>query len=454
MDDCICPRVLIIANNCFSLSDSNGRTLQNFFIGWPRESLAQFYIQNSTPDFSVCETFYRVTDGQALRAFLGRGRAGGPVFREEGADKPTAPQGEQNGQNEKTGKTVKAGKKHPRTALTMLLRNLVWNSGRWCGDSFYAWADNFAPQMILLQAGDCAFMFRLAQKMADRYGVPLVIYNSEGYYFKNYDYFRAGGVGHWVYPLFLRMFRRQFRKTLSRAACSIYICDGLKDDYDREFGLPSHMVYTATDVCAAPAPNTGDGLTVSYLGNLGVGRHEPLLEIAQALQAISSELHLDVYGRISSDEVRQAFDGCPGIRYRGFIPYGQVVDVLHRSDILVHAENFSSFYREDLKYAFSTKLADSLASGSCFLLYAPEEMACTRYLRQHDAAWVVSDADALERALRCLAEDPAQRKQYLENAAALVEKNHRADKNTVRFREILCEVWRKANENPSGELRL
>ena len=63
------PRLLIISNSCLSNSTSNGRTLKNFLVGWDSDKIAQFYLQNEAPDFSVCHNYYRVTDGQTLKAF-------------------------------------------------------------------------------------------------------------------------------------------------------------------------------------------------------------------------------------------------------------------------------------------------------------------------------------------------------------------------------------------------
>lgn len=419
------PRLLVIGNECLSQSGSNGRTLRNFLVGWPREKLAQFTLQSRQPDFDLCGSYFCTTDTQALNAYLGRGCGGGVV---EPAPEHTAPQ------------TAAPAKKRPRTALTMLLRELVWNSRRWTKNGFWPWVDAFKPQLVLLQAGDCGFMFRLAEDVARRYDAPLVIYNSEGYYFKNYDYFRGRGLAHWLYPLFRRQYCRQFEKTVQYAAHFIYICDPLRQDYDKVLPLPSTTIYTATQVTPAAEKIPNKVFTASYLGNLGVGRHEVLVDIANALQEISHDLYLDVYGKIPNDEVQAAFDACPGIRYKGFVSYEQVVQVMHSSDLLVHGENFSGFYREDLKYAFSTKLADSLASGTCFLLYAPAEMACARYLRDNQAAWVVSDRQQLKPTLECLVTDPQARARYRENALALVKQNHCAQQNPEQFQALLCEV--------------
>ena len=51
------PRVLIVSNECLSPNTSNGRTLRNFLLGWPRERLAQFYIRPSQPDFTACANY-------------------------------------------------------------------------------------------------------------------------------------------------------------------------------------------------------------------------------------------------------------------------------------------------------------------------------------------------------------------------------------------------------------
>jgi len=417
------PKLLILSNECLSTVSSNGRTLRNFLIGWPKEKLAQFYLRNVSPDFSVCENYYYVSDNMALRAFLT-----GKPQRGQATNKPEAVG------SSGTSSAIK------RNALTMLARDFAWNSMRWAGRDFFRWVEEFAPEMILLQAGDCGFMLRLARKLAEKYDVPLVIYNSEAYYFKNFDYFRAAGIAHWVYPVFHWSFCREFRKAVHSADRSIYLCDKLKEDYDTEFSLPSEVIYTATQMQPTEYVPSSGPLRVSYLGNMGVGRHEGLVEIANALQEISNDMKLDVYGKIPNREVQAVFDACPGIRYCGFVSYEKVQEIIRSSDLLVHTENFSDFYREDLKYAFSTKIADSLASGRCFLLYAPEDMACTDYLLRNQAAYVASSSTALYSILKQLADSSVSRMCYLEKAAALVRSNHDAGINTVRFQNILREL--------------
>lgn len=416
-------KLLIVSNDCLSSSSSNGRTLRNFLIGWPKENLAQFCLHGDSPDYEICDRYFFVSDQEALKAWR---------KKEPAIGAPTGGNAASNNQ---------PIAHRPRNALTMMARNFIWNSMRWAGESFYQWVEAFSPDLILLQAGDCAFMFKLASKLSDKYRIPLVIYNSEAYYFKKFDYFRSKGIAKLFYPLFRLQFCSQFKKTLKQAKISIYCCDKLKKDYDTAFGLPSVVIYTATQMVPASNHVTNSPPRISYLGNLGVGRHEGLVEIANALQKISPELYLDVYGRIPNETVQLAFESCAGIRYNGFVSYDEVVEIMQKSDLLIHAESFSTFYKNDLRYAFSTKIADSLASGTCFLLYAPWEMACTEYLLQNHTAYVVDQKEKLLPSLQELLADSSKLKRFIPRALEVVSENHDAFKNAKAFQAVLLEVF-------------
>ncbi len=114
---------------------------------------------------------------------------------------------------------------------------------------------------------------------------------------------------------------------------------------------------------------------------------------------------------------------------------------MRNSDLLIHVESFDDFYKEDLKFAFSTKIADSLASGTCFLLYAPESLACTKYLLGNQAAYVAVDRAQLKEHLKILIQDENARTRYLRNAQQLVRTNHNAQKNAKAFQHILLEAY-------------
>ena len=322
----------------------------------------------------------------------------------------------------------------------MLVRNAIWKSGAWERSGYWKWVEEFHPDIVLLQAGDCAFMFKLAVKTAKRMNAKLLIYNSEGYYYKDFDYFQGKGIAHLVYPVFRKQLCRALIESYSMARCVIYICDELREQYARDFSGRAETVFTGSEIRYEEKSKKNDIFTTVYCGNLGLKRHESLIDIAETLQSISENLYVDVYGEAPSDDVLESLNSCKGIRYHGIVPYEQVEQLLRDSDLLLYVESFDAFYREDTKYGFSTKIADSLSSGNCFLLYAPENLACYQYLKNNQAAYTASNKQELEKILQDLIVKPDAVRKYQEAALRLADKNHRVEKNNQKFQRILREL--------------
>ena len=129
-------------------------------------------------------------------------------------------------------------------------------------------------------------------------------------------------------------------------------------------------------------------ITVSYLGNLEIGRHKPLIEIADALQNIDLNIFLDVYGKIADQKVKRKLIEARGVRYNGVIPYREVISVIRKIIILIHVELFLDYYIKDLKYAFSARLADSISSGTPLFCYASKKIIRMEFLIENKSVVV------------------------------------------------------------------
>ncbi len=419
------PKVLVIANNCFSQTNSNGRTLGNFFEGWPKDSLAQFSLTLVDPDFNICNNYFSITDREALKSVFCGGKGLGTRL--------TEPERNDDTESRSTDKRVY------KTAYKMLLRHFVWTCRRWRNREFNKWVDDFDPEMVMIQSGDSAFMLQLAADIAESRNIPLVFFNTEGYYF-----FRENYMGrHWsdiiAFPLYQSLYRRIFRKIIRQAAYSIYGNQLLKDDYDAEFGMPSMVLYTSSDLEYKPRAVAGNVPTFSYLGNFGYNRAKPLLEIADVLHGLDPNFRLDIYGGARPDVIKRLKDN-RNVVFHGFVSYDEVISIMRRSDILFHAECQDEQWQEMLKYGFSTKVADSISSGSNFILYASENLACSRYIRDNEAAWFVSDLAGLEDAIRQILAWSPEHQRILQNAKNLAVKNHDIQTNRQLFLDCLRNV--------------
>lgn len=435
------PKILIISNNCLSKSDSNGRTLGNFISSWPRNSIAQFCIHAQDKDWDVCANFYAVSDMQAVKAFLlGRKIDGRRIFSAD-----------------ETARKVSAGGKRTvsKTPASMLLRNAAWASLRWKNEIFNTWVNDFNPEVVILQAGDLPAFYDIAVHIAMERKIPLVIYNSEEYYFKDYCYFGEDASFKWLYPMFHNKLKKSVRNALNYAAGSIYISDYLKELYDNEFGKRSITLMTsATENVGPDAPTNETGATraIIYGGNLGIGRHKALIDIGNALQKIDPTLKIDVYGKCDDPEIAQELNSCSGINYAGMIPYSDLQEKTRRARLLIHVESTRPYYVRDIKYGFSTKIADSLASGVPFFVYAPSELTSVQYLTENACAIIATDEKQLVEKLKCALFDEKARNMCVRNACQIAAVNHNQEKNKKGFYDFVVGSLTNKSENDRNKV--
>lgn len=422
------PRILLVSNNCLSKSDSNGRTLGNFVSAWPKENIAQFCIHDRDKDWDVCSNYYVISDAQAVKAFVLGKKIDG---RKTVCEKEVA-----------VSSCTAMKKGVARTPASMLLRDIIWKSLRWKKDKFDSWVDGFDPQVVLFQAGDLPALYDIAVRMAKDRNIPLVIYNSEEYYFKDYCYFGEDTSFKWLYPLFHKKLKKSVKKALQYAAGSIYISDYLKELYDTEFGKNSITIMTSatgeSGMGNKKSVYDGQG-TIVYGGNLGIGRHKALIEIGEALQYIDENLRIDVYGKSDDQGVIDELSSSKGVNYVGMVPYQELQRKTKEARLLVHVESTKPYYLRDIKYGFSTKIADSLASGVPFFVYASDELTSVQYLIDNNCAIIATDREELVRQLKTALFDEDTREECVNNALKTAAKNHSMQENKNRFYRFIIE---------------
>ena len=418
------PRVLVVSVNAFNKGGSNGKVLTEFFQNWDSNCLAQFYTHNETPNFSNCNAYYRVTDKEALKAFLPWVKVGKPLVIDNNG-----------GASRMDSSTKKKSSKNP---LTYLLRDIIWNSCCWRSKSFWCWIDNFKPDIIVTMAGASSFIHKIAIDISNHCNVPLLVYNTENYYFKEYNYLKGRGWG-WLYPIYRMECVRMFRKLMMRSSREIYNNKKLDDLYSQEFGRHGTVIYQASNLNVMDNPPSNKPLRFTYAGNLGINRHKALIEIGHALQSISKDYFLDVYGRASED-VEEQLQRSEGIRYHGLVAYNDVLQVMEQSNFMVHAESFEPFWIKDLSTAFSTKLSDILKAGKCLILYADSSLACSQYVIDNDCGCVITNQIELEHRIKELIASPELQNHYKKNAIVVSQRDMDSLKTSNTFLGIIQAV--------------
>lgn len=414
-------RLLVLSNEPFSAGSSNGRTMMNLLLEYERSNIAQFYI-HGTPDLEFCQNYFCVSDQDALNAFL---------------HKPTAKKNQQPKTGEGQAPANTPSRNIRRSCRNRLLRDLVWSSFAWWSNAFDRFLDAFSPEVILLQAGDAPFMYRIARKIANRFGAPLVMYNSENYVLKRYMYSDAQQQKFW-HSLLMRRLKTEYRRFMEQVSFCIYSMDQLEEDYQQVYphAGKSTVLYTVSDL----APRTESGQTnqpfrVVYCGNLGVGRIVPLVEFARILHEVDNDAVFDVYGQFVSTADEDLLCKVPGVNYHGVVAYEAVPDILRQADMIMHCENKDRLV--NLRTAFSTKIADSLAVGTPFLVFADREYPFVKYLLRNQCAHIAGNAEELKAVLQQCRSDLTYRYQFVENALLTAAENHSTKGNCRKFNAII-----------------
>lgn len=398
-----------------------GKTLSAYFKGWDRDNIAQLYIHAETPTDGMCANYYRITDKEAIRSI---------VTRKSGDILNISSSAEQKMSN-RTVTCYQRGRR--RTPAIYLARNLWWKLSAWKTKKLLNWVDAFSPDAIFFASGDYAFMYRIALALAKYKRIPLFVSCMDDYYLYNKNANRF--LGKSVHAAFMR----QVNKTMNYASAVFCICDSMTFDYDALFHKNCVTLHTPASFSA---PLCGKRKRkISYIGNLGYDRHLQLAAIGRALKKLHGDIdHIDVYSTENRQEILACMTEENGILFHGSIPAEEVKEVMAESLALIHTESFDERIRCSVKYSVSTKIADSLMSGTCLLAYGPSEVASIEYLQKNNAAYCITDETSLLDGLSELIENEDLRKEIEANAVALAQKNHHPNKNSELVKSVMEEI--------------
>ncbi len=423
-------RLLVLSNNSFSTTDSNGRTLGGLLKGWPMDCIAQFCISTDGVDPEVCTNYFCVSDGDVVRSTL--------TF--------TPSRGRRLDRGECVNFNRRGGRKRFRkTAARMLARNAMWWAGLWRGRQFWRWIDSFKPEVVLLQSGDSWFMHHLALKIERETGARLAVFNTEAMALIDGDWLdvhdSGGVVERLLFPLYKGVYRRYFDRFMRHCRLCVYGNERLARDYagifDSNGGRTDLVIYATSDIVAQQGDAGNRKPVFSYLGNLGLDRPKALVEVGKTLQSLSPEYVLDVYGTPYTEAEERLLNSSRGVTLHRRVDYDEVKKIMAKSDFLFHVEHDSPGLTDTLRYGFSTKIADSLASGRVFVLYGPRDTAAADYITDNEAGIVASTPQELgERLMECIS-DPGLYDRIVDNALRFAAFNHDPGVNATRLQQAI-----------------
>lgn len=434
-------KVLVISQTVFSKTSNMGKTLTSYFTGFRPDELAQLYFHSEKPtNPDVCRDYYRFSDVDALKSIFSSKRKGTKI---EASDICSCDQSARID----TGisrKAYKVGSKHK--AWVLLLRDLIWRLSRWNNAQLLQWVDDVKPDVIFFASGDGAFSYRIAKKIKERINVPMVMACVDDYYLNNRN--KSEFLGKFRQRIFLK----SVKKTVADVDEIFTICDTMNAAYTELFEKKCRTLHTSAEFKELKIRTDAD--QVSYIGNVGYNRYKQLLDLGKAISKISCDNaphHIDVFSGSINEEYITPLKSAAGIVFHGSVPASDVPKIMENSVAVIHTEAFDKEIQNLVRFSVSTKIAESLMYGPCLIAYGPEGIASIDYLKENNAAYVITRPEDLESGLTKILTNKDLREQIVRNARALAIKNHNAEVNPKKVRMWLEQVVKNSKAGMNGE---
>ena len=431
-------KVLIISQPVLSKTNNMGKTLMGYFRDFSPDDISQLYLHEGIPENTdVCEKYYCFSDSDAMKSILNHKIQGksftkeSEVFKKKDAEEVA-----------EKDEIYKLGAAHK--AWMLFVRDTIWKLSSWKNRELLKWLDRTGADVIFFAPGDGAFIYRIADEIARYLHKPLVMVCMDDFFVNNRTQNEVLG------KLRQKCFMKVVHKTVKNCDAIFTICDEMNDIYSNLFGKKCFTLHTAAenkDLHLNPMANH-----ISYIGNLSCGRYQSLIEMGKALSEMQDERlpkFIDVYSGTKEVKCTEPLRNASGINFCGEIPAESVLEVMANSLAVIHTESFEPKMTNLVRFSVSTKIAESLMYGPCLIAYGPEGIASIDYLKENNAAYVISRPEDLEKGLEEILTNKELREQIVRNARALALKNHNADVNPRKVRKWLQEVVDKSQNESS-----
>jgi len=422
-----CPRVLFLTSSAFNRFTGGGVTFSNLFSGWPRERIATVHNDTVPVSMDVCSRYFLLTRAEVHKwgPFRYLERMAGLAAAESGGG----------------GAHVGVITRALRVIKVMLFGNALPDVGE-LTPRLEDWVAEFKPQVLYTILGTNAMM-DLTEALRRRFGLGLVVHIMDDWPAVAY----RGGLFSWIPRL--RM-ERSLRHLVTVAKARMCIGDEMAQEYERRYGAPFLPFQNPVDMEKWRSLTKSDvtirgAVKLLYIGSvLPDAQLASLMDCCQAVKALRREgvdIVFDIHSpAFQTGAVRDRLAIDSAIRVHDAVIADE--DLFHRlgtADILFLPVNFDDDTVRYIRLSMPTKIPAYLCSGTPILVYAPPDIAQTRYARASGWGYVVSErgVQRLMAGIRQLAAEPALRERLSRSARQTAAKQHDAQSVRVRFQMAL-----------------
>lgn len=406
-------RVLIVSNTPWDDSNSFGSSFSNIFGGNEKYEIANVYCQKGRSNTQVCDRFFQINESLIMKSLRNKSFSSGrEVYNETKADMLS-------GTEEKYLNKAKV----LRWQILFWARDLVWATKKWKSEALDRFIDDFNPDIIFQPIYYSSYIDEIGLYAQRRTGRPMVGYISDDCYtLKQFS----------LSPLYWidRLIKRRFvKRAIDKCQILYTITETQRKEYDGIFGEKCKVLFKGGTFDSVLSPKSlNDPLKLVYTGNLGLGRWKSLSMISNALKIINQngvKAQLYVYSQTPlTTKMKSQLEVAGTSFFMGSVSACEVKEIQRNADILVHVESFELSERYKARLSFSTKIVDYLEAGKCILAVGWERTGAIEYLKEKDAAIVVTNAQEVNSALHKIVSIPSIIHEYAIKGYQCGKDNH------------------------------
>lgn len=250
-------------------------------------------------------------------------------------------------------------------------------------------------------------------------------------------------------PIFAKILNRKFEEILRKATAVFVISDAMATEYKSRYGIESYVFHNPVPSEKWDQVQYDDTARervyrIVYFGTVE-GYHEEGIE---SLNIAIGSLHrrgikaiCEIYGNVRDPGALNRFRKYRYVESKGYIEYEKLPSLISGSDILFLPLSFHSRRRKSLRLSIPTKLTEYMLCPQPMIIFAPAQLALTRYAKDKEIAYLVTrnSANELADALISLIQNKSLRTKISKRAYEVAMTEHTTEVVCKRFRRIIEE---------------
>ena len=420
-------KILVCSANSWN-SKVGDNTFPLLLEGLPVENISNLFIREETPDSSVCDNYFRISEGKVMKSIFKPSIKTGEKVEKEADD---------NSQLQIEQKELYS-KKARFYYLKLFIRELIWFIGKWKTKELDDFIEKASPDIVVYEMSRYIHLNNIIRYIIKKSGAKGV----GCFWDDTFTYKQENSLGYKA----LRFFQRKNLKRLAKASDEFFaITPKTKREADEFFNINCSVLTKAiTEFSEYEEPKEKEALKMLYTGNLTIGRDETMLLVADALKELNkngTKITLDIYTNTDLSEKYKNGLNTKFSKLYDAIPQNEVIKKQREADILLFVESL----KDDNKIArlsFSTKITDYYAAGKCIFAVGNKDLAPVELFIEEDSAVVVTSADELQEKISQLVNMETLKK-YSAKAYETGKKSYSAEVVKEKFFTVLNGILEK-----------